>query len=213
MPDTNDTRIIINPNPTENPGFTGGELVKPSPDGVIDINPLNQNSDCLGNAVNQLFWDLNQSGILQNGVSNYFIGGSITSKSYTDSILGLVSANLCLRQFFTGGKVNKDLFIRGEALSTALTGSTSQEIDLDLDNLGISPVSAVNFSNIHIESSGIVLGVSGTHQYDVCSINSELVLSSSHIILKFYVTGLDTSQTYQIKQFSVRLYGNAYNIV
>ena len=56
------TSIPINTNPTSDPQYTGGEVVLPSDDSVIDINPINENAEALANAVNQLFWDVSQGG-------------------------------------------------------------------------------------------------------------------------------------------------------
>lgn len=56
------TSIPINTNPTSDPQYTGGEVVLPSDDSVIDINPINENAEALAKAVNQLFWDVNQGG-------------------------------------------------------------------------------------------------------------------------------------------------------
>ena len=54
--------ILINTSPTENPQFDGGNVTLPSDDSVIDINPINENSQALALAVNQLFWDVKQGG-------------------------------------------------------------------------------------------------------------------------------------------------------
>lgn len=52
----------INVNPSSDPQWTGGVLVKPSPESVININPINDNADCIANALEQLFWDVNNGG-------------------------------------------------------------------------------------------------------------------------------------------------------
>lgn len=57
-----DKTILINTSPSENPQFNGGNVTLPSDDSVIDINPINENSQALALAVNQLFWDVKQGG-------------------------------------------------------------------------------------------------------------------------------------------------------
>lgn len=57
-----DKTILINTSPSENPQFNGGNITLPSDDSVIDINPINENSQALASAVNQLFWNVNQGG-------------------------------------------------------------------------------------------------------------------------------------------------------
>ena len=57
-----DKTILINTSPSENPQFNGGNITLPSDDNVIDINPINENSQALALAVNQLFWNVKQGG-------------------------------------------------------------------------------------------------------------------------------------------------------